>query len=300
MNQINYERLIIECTKKSIGKKFETSFHSRYNNKTYRSNLDSNKCIAFKITDHIFKVINIPIYSSPIISSSLKSIITSLLLLLVIVTINELVSLSLEKSDFQKLYGVLFAACFVYFHTLFNNQWKYTADLYNKIHFDVDTSENAIIFLRKRMLLFYDIDIQNLGNHDSFFNEYNSIITCCAYLHDELNLTSDKKAILNDEATIILGLSPIYIIDKVSAFNSKQLLNLVDYKKILDSSDSRILELEQIIESKNSTIHDLKKKNKNLIIISHFFRDIAEKSNFKNSSKFYEYSSRLDIESKAG
>ena len=87
--------------------------------------------------------------------------------------------------------AALFIGIFVYRYTLFNNKWKYAADLYNKLYIDQFNAKDQLDFFRKRCLLAQDILKMNLLNHSTFCYETSQTIIMAAIIYDKL--TNDKQ-----------------------------------------------------------------------------------------------------------
>lgn len=90
-----------------------------------------------------------------------------------------------------------FMGIFAYQYTLFNNKWKYTADLYNKIYVDQSFSTDNVGQFRKRCLLALDTKLQGLEEHNSFSYEYSQTVIMAAIISKEKNFFTNGSSSAN-------------------------------------------------------------------------------------------------------
>lgn len=100
--------------------------------------------------------------------------------------------------------AALFIGIFVYRYTLFNNKWKYAADLYNKLYIDQFNAKDQLDFFRKRCLLAQDVLKMNLLNHPTFCYETSQTIIMAAIIYEKLTNDQQKNTydILSENGSI--------------------------------------------------------------------------------------------------
>lgn len=134
--------------------------------------------------------IKIDVFSKVVIKSILPAILINLL---IVATLSNTPLFAMHIEKFFTASVGIFVAFFAFNYTLFNNQWKYTADLYNKIYIDLSYNTDPVSIFRKRCLLAHDIILQNLQYHTSFEKEFNQTVILAAYFCKEFNLIEDMK-----------------------------------------------------------------------------------------------------------
>lgn len=133
-----------------------------------------------------------------------------------------------------------FLGVFAYKYTLFNNQWKYTADLYNKIYIDQSYTKDEVGLLRKRCLMAHDIYIQDLANHRSFSFEYNQTIILAAIVCKEMKLIenpmNDVWSKSEDGKFVKIFINPLIILHEcIKACEDEEFYNYKQYIQITSS-----------------------------------------------------------------
>jgi hypothetical protein len=175
----------------------------------------------------------------------------------------------------------LFVAIFAYNYTSFNNKWKYTADLYNKIYFDLSYKEDPIPLFRKRCILAQDIKLQGLHIHDSFKYEYSKTLIMAAivfsehFIHDSnsepiFTIHSDGKVVtLNLDEGLLFGQCALLCSDaevqkksedKLTNESKQGQINHFETMKITALSDDFLKLKSEIVEIKKDldTLRDLR------------------------------------------
>ena len=183
--------------------------------------------------------------------------------------------LNLQNNYDQKWFGnyitasaALFIGIFVYRYTLFNNKWKYAADLYNKLYIDQFNSENQLDFFRKRCLLAQDILKMNLQDHSTFTYEVSQTIIMAAIIYKKIAEKKDHEiySIMRENDSIKM----IFLLEKPNVILRNVIIKTEDviYKKSQNSAN-----IQMVTEFQNAMaefqkqyliIQDLKKDIENL------------------------------------
>lgn len=175
--------------------------------------------------------------------------------------------------------AALFIGIFVYRYTLFNNKWKYAADLYNKLYIDQFNSENQLDFFRKRCLLAQDILKMNLQDHPTFNYEISQTIIMAAIIYQETNEKKEKEiySMLRKNESIRM----IFLLEQPDVILRNVIIKTEDaiYKKSQTSTKTQIA-----TDFQNATaefqkqyliIQDLKKDIENLKSAHQEFNKLA-------------------------
>lgn len=166
--------------------------------------------------------------------------------------------------------AALFLSIFVYHYTLFNNKWKYAADLYNKLYIDQFNAKDQLDFFRKRCLLAQDVLKMNLLNHPTFCYETSQTIIMAYLIYEKLNNCSIHDTLKENESiqVVFLHKEPSFILRNVlihieetmyaSSLQGSHSLE-EDYKKVSEDFQRQYL----LIQSLQNEIDNMKQYQNN-------------------------------------
>lgn len=144
--------------------------------------------------------------------------------------------------------AALFIGIFVYRYTLFNNKWKYAADLYNKLYIDQFNAKDQLDFFRKRCLLAQDVLKMNLLNHPTFCYETSQTIIMAAIIYEKL--TNDQRKNTYDILSENGSIQMIFLHEKPNIVLRSVLIDIEEamYTSSLKENNPLVAELQKASE----------------------------------------------------